>query len=174
MVRVLPLLLALSAPPLGGCVGTGVGVPYPDPDNVGGAPKTFEEIQVNIFDARCAPGCHSGGGASRGLSLDRGLAIRSLVDEPSNEVPELLRVAPGRPDDSYLIIKVQPTDPRRVGNRMPRNGPPFLSSAEIRGLRRWIAAGAEEDWEDDGEELDLPADDDDSGPLVPQRLEDAW
>jgi len=155
----LACLLALLAPALIGCVGSGVGVPYPDPDEVGGAATTFEEIQTNIFDARCAPACHSGGGASRGLSLERGLSIRSLVEEPSNEVPELLRIAPGRSIDSYLIVKVLPSDGRRVGNRMPRNGPPFLSNAEIRGLRRWIDAGATEDWIDDGEDLDVDDDD---------------
>ena len=56
--------------------------------------------------------------------------------------------------DSYLIIKVTPTDARRVGNRMPRNGPPFLTNAEIRGLRRWIDQGATDDWEDDGEDIE--------------------
>lgn len=172
MIRIVHMLLALTAPTLSGCVGNGVGVPIPE---VGGQSETFEDIQTNIFDVRCAPGCHSSGVASRGLSLDRGLSVRMLVDEPSNEVPDFLRVAPGRPDDSYLMIKVAPMDARRVGNRMPRNGPPFLTSSEIRGLRRWIAAGAEEDWVDDGEEIDLRGDDDDSGwePL-PQRLEDVW
>ncbi len=147
---------------LAGCVGSGVGVPYPDPDEVGGAPTTFEEVQVNLFDARCAPACHSGGGASRGLSLERGRSISGLVDEPSNEVPGLLRVAPGRAADSYLIVKVAPTDPRRVGNRMPRSGPPYLSNAEIRGLRRWIDQGATDDWIDSGEDV-VDDDDDDSG-----------
>ncbi len=159
-----PALLAVLL--LCGCVGSGVGVPFADPEDLGGAPETFEDIQVNIFDERCAPACHAGGGASRGLSLERGLSTRMLVDEPSNEVPDFLRVAPGRADDSYLMMKLTPFDERRVGNRMPRNGPPFLTNAEIRGLRRWINAGATEDWIDDGEE-DPPDDDDDSA-LFPQ------
>ena len=146
------LWLVLAAPWPLGCVGSGVGVPYADPDAAGSAPTTYEEIQVNIFDARCAPACHSGGGASRGLSLDRSMAIRSLVGEPSNEVPDLLRVAPGNAADSYLMVKVIASDARRVGNRMPRSGPPFLTSSEIRGLRRWIDAGATDDWIDDGED----------------------
>lgn len=161
----------LLATLLVGCVGSGVGVPFTDPDEVGGAPESFEAIQVNIFDARCAPACHAGGGASRGLSLERGLSIRMLVDEPSNEVPDLLRVAPGRADESYLMIKVAPTDERRVGSRMPRNGPPFLTNAEIRGLRRWINAGATDDWIDDGEEEEPIDDDDDSAPFP--RFEEA-
>ena len=151
-----PLLLALAAPWLLGCVGSGVGVPYADPDALGSAPESIEEIQVNIFDARCAPACHGAGGASQGLSLDRGMSIRSLVGVPSNEVPELLRVAAGRSADSYLIVKVAATDARRVGNRMPRSGPPFLTNSEIRGLRRWIDSGAAEDWIDDGEDIDVP------------------
>jgi len=164
------LMLAAAVPWLFGCVGSGVGVPYPDPDEVGGMPTTFEQIQTNIFDARCAPGCHSGGGASRGLSLERGRSIGGLVDEPSNEVPGMLRVARGRAVDSYLIVKVAPTDPRRVGNRMPRSGPPFLSNAEIRGLRRWVDAGAAEDWVDDPDDPDVTDDDDSAEPILEEAM----
>lgn len=148
-------LLAVGALCVVGCVGSGVGVPIPEE---GGAAKTFDDIQLNVFDARCI-GCHSGGGASRGLSLERGLSVRMLVGEPSNEVPDLLRVAPGRSADSYLVVKVAMTDGRRVGVRMPYGGP-YLTNSEIRGLRRWIDQGATEDWVDSGE--DSPADDDDS------------
>ena len=151
-----PSLLAVGALMLVGCVGSGVGVPVPEE---GGTAKTFEDIQVNLFDFHCVP-CHSGGGASRGLSLERGLSVRMLVDVPSNEAMDMLRVAPGRAADSYLIVKVVPMDSRRIGSRMPRLGPPFLTNAEIRGLRRWIDQGATDPWEDDGG--DDPADDDDS------------
>ena len=39
---------------------------------------------------------------------------------------------------------------------MPRNGPPWVSRAQIRALRRWITAGAKDDWvAGDGEEEDV-------------------
>ena len=58
----------------------------------------------------------------------------------SAEVPSLLRVNPGNPDASYLVQKIQGN--AAVGSRMPANGPPFLSQAQIDLIRGWIAAGA--------------------------------
>lgn len=49
-------------------------------------------------------------------------------------------VIPGRPCDSALYLKVTPAPP--LGARMPRNGPPFLSDAQIRLIHDWIAEGA--------------------------------
>ena len=153
------LLLLLLA--LGACVGTGVDVPYADPDSAGLAPTTFDQLQLQIFDERCARQCHSGGSASRGLRLEAGVSIANLVGVASNEVPEMMRVAPGRPDDSYLVIKLRPSDPRRVGARMPRIGA-YLTQMEIRAVERWIAAGAKADWEDDDPVDPVVVDDDDS------------
>jgi hypothetical protein len=48
---------------------------------------------------------------------------------------------PGDPESSYLVHKV---DGRRgiVGNRMPNDGPPFLTDGQIQILERWIEIGA--------------------------------
>jgi hypothetical protein len=129
------------------CVGSGLGVPNdePDPEAV---PKTYQEIQSMIFDPMCAAQCHRGGAAPKGLSLEPLRAIKNLVGVESVEVPGLLRVAPGEPEQSYLISKILPADPRRVGSRMPRTGPPFVSTRQINAIKRWIAAGATETWID--------------------------
>jgi len=37
---------------------------------------------------------------------------------------------------------VLPADPRRAGDRMPRNGPPYLDEDEIGTIRSWILGGA--------------------------------
>ncbi len=138
--RVLGLLLAT------GCVGTGQGLPNVLVDEALG-PTTFPEIQEQIFDQRCAPQCHSGGAASKGLALEPGRSLQSLVDVPSVEVPGLMRVAPGDSANSYLMVKLQPFDGRRLGSRMPRTGPPYLSGPQLRALAQWIDAGASEEWE---------------------------
>ena len=135
-----------------GCVGSGVGVPIVKEDP-GAVPTTYAEIQSMLFDPLCAAQCHRGGAAPKGLSLEPSRSHRNLVGVSSTEAPALARVAPGRPDESYLVVKVVPSHPRRVGARMPRNGPPFFSSAQVRALRRWIEAGAREDW-DASEEAD--------------------
>jgi len=111
---------------------------------------TFASIQREIFQttdeagrAACA-GCHNPtGGAFRqvGLDLSSDDAYGLLVGVPSREKPALLRVAPGDPENSYLIHKIEGrTD--IVGLRMPRNGPPYLTDGQILIIKRWIQIGA--------------------------------
>ncbi|MEW6169323.1 MAG: PE-PGRS family protein, partial [Pseudomonadota bacterium] len=83
-----------------------------------------------------------GVGASLPGSLNLSSAAAShaaLVGVASLEVPELLRVAPGDPDNSYLVHKLEGS--QAVGSRMPLGGP-FLSEAEIGEVRQWIESGA--------------------------------
>jgi hypothetical protein len=146
------LRLGVAAVGLAGCVGTGVGVPIVVLDG-SAVPETFAEIQTEIFDTTCAPQCHGGGAASKGLSLEAGRSRENLVGVPSVEVPELLRVAPGQASESYLVAKLTTMDARRIGSRMPRTGPPYLSTAQVHAIERWINAGAAADWVD-GEDQD--------------------
>lgn len=99
---------------------------------------TLESIQKNIFTPKCTQ-CHSGSGAPRGLNLTKGQARENLVGVASSEVPDLKRVNPGNPDDSYLIHKLEGT--QDVGSRMPLGNPP-LSQEQIDVIRQWIADGA--------------------------------
>jgi mono/diheme cytochrome c family protein len=91
-----------------------------------------------VFTNRCT-GCHSGGGAPQGLQLDAANSYADLVNVASNEVPSLLRVEPGNPDDSYLVHKIEGT--AAVGGRMPLGGTP-LSAETIALIRQWISEGA--------------------------------
>lgn len=99
---------------------------------------TLESIQENIFTPKCTQ-CHSGSGAPQGLNLKKGQAEGNLVGVASGEVPDLKRVDPGNPDDSYLIHKLEGT--QDVGSRMPIGGSP-LSQEQIDAIRQWIADGA--------------------------------
>ena len=141
-------VLLVAACLVGSCVGSGDGVPNP-PDPQTAIPKSYDDIVTMIIDPLCAQQCHRGGAAPKGLSLEPLRVIDALVGIPSVEVPELMRVAPGQPNDSYLIVKVSSFDPRRIGSRMPRNGPPFLTQPQISALKRWITAGATDDWVDE-------------------------
>lgn len=49
-------------------------------------------------------------------------------------------VVPGQPCASVLFLKVTQSPP--LGARMPRNGPPFLSEAQINLIHDWISEGA--------------------------------
>jgi hypothetical protein len=99
-------------------------------------------IQTQIFDSGCAP-CHSdvNHAPSGGMNLKSGSAFASLVNVPSSGLAGAVRVIPGNADNSYLVKKLEGAA-GIVGLRMPRNGPPFLSDAQIKMIRDWITAGA--------------------------------
>ena len=100
---------------------------------------TLENVQANIFNPSCAvSGCHVGESAPRGLDLSAGAARDNLVGVPSDELPSFLRVDPGNPDDSYLVMKIE-GDSRIAGQRMPL-GRPALSSEQIQLVREWISS----------------------------------
>ena len=111
---------------------------------------TFRSVQENIFEAGDSSGrvpctqCHNAvGSLFNGLNLTNAVAYSNLVNVSSRERPGTLRVAPGNPDASYLIHKVEGR-PGIVGGRMPFNGP-FLSDGQILVLKRWIELGAPND-----------------------------
>jgi uncharacterized protein (TIGR03118 family) len=112
--------------------------------NAAAPAATLTQIQQTVFSPRCA-GCHDGsqppGGALPGsMDLRAGSSFASLVSVPSLERPMLARVAPGEPDSSYVIHKLEGAADIS-GARMPFGGP-FLDAATIDEVRSWIAAGA--------------------------------
>lgn len=106
---------------------------------------TYTWVQKNIFSQICAAYCHRGASAPKGLQLDANNAYQRIVGMPSTELPTLKLVKPGDPTNSYLYLKVIPADPRRVGERMPLNEPPYLPTEKLEALRAWIARGAPRD-----------------------------
>ena len=103
----------------------------------------FSEIQANVFTPTCATsGCHFGAGAPQGLRLDAANSFGLLVNRPSGQEPALLRVAPGDPNSSYLIRKLEGT--ASVGGQMPLGQNP-LAQEKINIVRQWIIDGALDD-----------------------------
>lgn len=96
---------------------------------------TFSSIQSVVFQPRCAS--HHNGAQSP--DLRSGSAYASLVNVRSTQ-SALMLVAPGDPEASYLIHKLEGRA-GIAGGRMPQGGP-FLSSADIAVIRSWIQAGA--------------------------------
>lgn len=95
---------------------------------------------------RCAgqeSGCHAGGAA--GMTLGEGEAhdFAQIVNVPSTERPDLLRVEPGAPERSWLYLKVSNATDAGVETAMPfgTNGDPAFA-AEV---RTWILGGAKND-----------------------------
>ncbi len=139
---VFPLSSLLATLIVGCSAGSGDGL------NISGRPlseagdlplaPTLESVQANVFDPSCIV-CHSGANAPQGLRLDTANSFTSLVGISSREDGSVLRVAPGAPDNSYLIHKLEGT--ASVGERMPLGGPPIPQSI-IDFVRQWITDGA--------------------------------
>jgi hypothetical protein len=134
---------------LSGCAGNGQGLDE-NGNPIGSDPggdlpvafePTFTNIQQNVFSAICVQ-CHIGAAAPEGLRLDDANAYAFLVNVASEERPELLRVRPGDPDNSYLIRKLE-GGPDIAGAQMPLNLPP-LSQETINAIRVWISQGAQQ------------------------------
>lgn len=135
-------------------------VKTPDADVDGGEQDAqvpvvpFGDVQA-LFTRSCiTDACHGRSGAG-GLRLtSAALSHASLVDQPADQVPSVLLVAPGDPDRSYLVIKVEGSMRRQLptecmtspgrnpcGAQMPQLAAP-LSQAERALIRNWILGGA--------------------------------
>jgi hypothetical protein len=117
------------------------------PGGEGGDPidqtATFTRVQAEVFTPTCANlGCHDPLGQQSQMVLNVARAYEQTVGRPSVEMPNLLRVAPGDPANSYLYRKI--TGAGITGDRMPQGGPP-LDEAKIKLVRDWIRRGAPND-----------------------------
>jgi hypothetical protein len=141
-----PLLAVLAC--VAGCTGNGQGLdangqPLLPGGGSGGAggPVTadFQSIQDNVFTPICSK-CHIGASAPEGLQLDAAHSYNLLVGVPSVEEPNLLRVNPGNPDQSYMVLKIEGA-PGIEGGQMPLGETP-LPQETIDAIRQWISNGA--------------------------------
>lgn len=118
---------------LGGC----------DDGSAEGPPPSFTEINERVFQPSCVfSSCHQGASAAGDMSLE-GSPHDKIVGVPSMQVPDLPRVAPGDPDGSYLVIKLEEAMPSMGTQQMPPTAP--LDAERIGLVRAWIEAGAADD-----------------------------
>jgi hypothetical protein len=141
-----PGLALLASLACAGCAGNGAGLdqngqPIGSEGSGSNEPLSanLQSIQDNVFTPICTR-CHIGASAPEGLRLDAADSYSLLVGVPSAEVPSLLRVMPGDPDESYIVLKLQGS-PGIVGGQMPLGGP-YLPQATIDAIRQWITDGA--------------------------------
>lgn len=120
-------------------------------DDTGGTPggplsgnpnATLAWLQANVFGGVCSQ-CHTGAGAPLGVNWSSEADSCANVGRASGEISSLMEVDSGRPDQSYLIWKVEGAGPNGeaiVAAPMPLNNPP-LSPEAIQNMRDWIADG---------------------------------
>jgi hypothetical protein len=106
----------------------------------------FGFIRDEIFAAGCTfSSCHGRTPLGK-LSLTAARAYDQLVGVDAEIVDGWVRVVPGQPDQSYLMVKLGalegPLGPK--GGTMPLNNP-LLCDEKIGAIRRWIEAGAAND-----------------------------
>jgi len=102
---------------------------------------SFKRDLVPLLRRSCAT-CHVTGTEPGNIALHPGAAYENLVESPSVQ-SKLLRVKPGAPAESYLLLKLEDThlDAGGTGQRMPFGLAP-LDASQIEMIREWIAAGA--------------------------------
>jgi hypothetical protein len=105
------------------------------------AAPTLTQLKSSAFTV-CG-GCHTGGGTSLPASMDLTPAniYASIVGVTSVEKPALMRIKPGDPDNSYVVLKLEGAA-GISGARMPFGGP-YLDQATIDQVRAWVTAGAQ-------------------------------
>jgi uncharacterized protein (TIGR03118 family) len=141
-----PVELTARATDTSGNVGTSSAVSVTVANTAPPPAATLTQLQTSIFTPICSV-CHDGSAPANGalpgsMDLRAGHAHDSLVGVQSQEVSGLMRVAPGDPEQSYVIHKLEGRA-GIVGARMPFGGP-FLDDATIDQVRSWIEAGAQD------------------------------
>jgi hypothetical protein len=107
-----------------------------------GSGSKFSEHVQPILDVRCATaGCHGEIAPAAELDLTQGSSYDNLM-LPSTQNPDVPRVTPGNPTNSYLITKL--TGNGIAGMQMPLGALP-LTPDEIDVIRTWISYGAPDD-----------------------------
>jgi hypothetical protein len=93
-------------------------------------------------DAKGCYPCHDGR-AAKHVGLDLGGLDLSTLGRLRNGGLTSGKdiVVPGQPEKSAIIQKLKGTYP--YGTRMPKNGPPFWTPAEIELVEQWIREGAQ-------------------------------
>jgi hypothetical protein len=99
-----------------------------------------------IFNRSCAQSaaCHAGGAPPQDLNLQVGQTHSQTVGVRSTERASEIRVRPGKPDDSFLIKKIEfptgtPGLPMPVGcPGSPTQGAVCLTNDDLAAIRQWI------------------------------------
>lgn len=109
------------------------------------AAPSFSKDVIPLLKTRCAV-CHLTGSEAGKMGLAPAAAYGNLVNVKSIEATGMMRVVPGKPDDSYLVAKLEGKHIAKggIGARMPFGAPP-LPQEQIDMIRDWIKAGAKKD-----------------------------
>ena len=113
-----------------------------DTDGDSGPTVTLTQLKTDVFTARCgAPGCHLSPSPPNNMSLAPDLIWQEIFDVAALSDSNFKRIAPGDPDNSYIIMKLR-GDSRIVGSQMPLDGGGPIPDEDIARIATWIEEGA--------------------------------
>jgi hypothetical protein len=112
------------------------------------APR-LSAIQERIFTPSCTfSSCHSLEGHEGQLVLVSGRSFAQLVNAPAAQdaaaAAALVRVVPGQPEQSFLVLKLRPHLPAAYGKQMP-DASGLLDDDARAAIEEWIRRGANDD-----------------------------
>ena len=98
---------------------------------------TLSQLKEEIFTPRCATSfCHSGSSPASNQSLVADRIAQEIIDVESVSDANFKRIAPGDPDNSYIIKKLRGDD-GIVGRQMPDDGTAPLPDEDIAMIITW-------------------------------------
>lgn len=107
-------------------------------EDAGAVASDWPTVRDEILVPGCGfSSCHGAGESD--FTVTTADLYAELVNVPSSQVPEQMRVVPGDPDASYLIWKLTGQE-GMVGDPMPPSG--SLSEEKLAAIRQWIEDGA--------------------------------
>ena len=124
--------------------GSAAAPPAPGAAPLAGEPVTWFHV-APVFARRCAR-CHTDGGSMG--SAPEGYRLTSHAG--ALDAADRVRVVPGQPQASELLRRIR----GQSLPRMPMDGPPYLSDAEVSLIERWIEQGSRGA---DGQPASVPA-----------------
>lgn len=158
---------SLNISRLGTCLSLLLAAACGDDSDPADTAATYEEVAELLGAGSANSGCSvascHGSTAEAGLEFAKGDdLIAKLVNVSSCVAPSMKLVVPGKPEESWLYIKLTAEanaqgdlvpDPawgepancgqgRNFGKRMPRVGNSQWEAEKIEAIRSWIAAGA--------------------------------
>lgn len=116
-------------------------------DGGNGPVVSFQKLLTEVLEPTCAASfCHTGSPPPVApMTLEPTLAYAQLDNMPSSQEPSLMRVKPGDPENSYLMIKLRALSSKTFGTtQMPLNQP-VLDDKMVQAIETWIARGAPND-----------------------------
>jgi hypothetical protein len=110
----------------------------------------FNNNVATIFGSEASPGAYYGGkcifchydGSPNPLNLSDPFGPNGLVNVNATYRADMVRVLPGNPEQSLLILKVRALEPNSdYGAQMPYSYSP-LTASQVATVRQWILEGA--------------------------------